>query len=74
MDPEKVNIVFTPDGGGPETILRDDTAACDAGANGWQWGPNHETILLCGYAYARVKAANNANVSVELGSLGEFVE
>ena len=74
LDPNKVNVVYTPSGSAPETILRDETADCDGGADGWQWGPNHETIVLCGDACARVKAGSNATLDIEFGCEGEVVK
>ncbi len=73
LDPEKVNVVYTPAGGSPETILRDETAGCESGADGWQWGPNNETILLCGDACARVKGSSDATLDIEFGCAGQKV-
>lgn len=73
LDPEKVNVVYTPSGASPELILRDETAACDEGADGWQWGPNNETIVLCGPACDRVKASSDAKLDIEFGCAGQKV-
>jgi hypothetical protein len=35
IDPNKVNVNFTPGGGTSEDILQDNNAGCDQGANGW---------------------------------------
>lgn len=56
VDPDKVNVRFTPGSGAPEDLLRDDSAACDQGADGWQWDATKTKILLCGSTCQKVKA------------------
>jgi hypothetical protein len=67
-DLSRVNVLFNPnDGTGVRTILRDDSAPCDAGASGWQLA-NHDTeIVLCGGACEVVRAAPNGLLSIEVG-------
>ena len=68
LDPDEVNVLYTPRGGGPtEFIPRDNTAPCDAGANGWQWNAAKDTILLCGEACERVKGDPEGNVEIKFG-------
>ena len=67
-DPTKTNVnVDLGDGSGPTTILKDDTAPCDAGADGWQFSDNNQSVTLCGSICDKVKNSPNAKVSIELG-------
>lgn len=68
IDYNKVNVTYTSSSGGTsETVVRDDSAACDAGANGWQYNADKTKILLCGDACKKVQADLSAKVSVEFG-------
>lgn len=55
VDLKKVNVSYTPEGGESEDLLRDDSAACDDGANGWQYTDNFDKIVLCGDVCERVQ-------------------
>lgn len=67
LDPSKVNVYFTPDGGQQQDILQDNNAGCDQGANGWQWNADKSKILLCGTACDQVKADDQGQVDIEFG-------
>lgn len=68
LDPDKVNVVYTPGAGGAsETILQDTSKPCDAGANGWQYSADKTKILLCGATCAKIQADTAAAVDVEFG-------
>lgn len=69
IDPTKTNVTFDKmDGTGPKIIPRDDTAPCDAGANGWQWvDATYTKLKLCGQACADVKATANGKVAITVG-------
>lgn len=61
LDPSRVNVVYTPASGTPETILRDPSTEC---SEGWQYSADGESIVLCGATCERVK--NERGGSVEL--------
>ncbi|MEO7091844.1 MAG: hypothetical protein ABI175_01255, partial [Polyangiales bacterium] len=69
LDPSKVNVSYTPGTppGPAETVLRDDSKPCDAGANGWQYNADKTKILLCGDACKKIKADLGAKVNVQFG-------
>ena len=70
-----VNVQITDgaDGAAPQCLSRDDTAAGDGGANGWQFATtpdgsiDRSKIVLCGAACARVDADAGARVDVLVG-------
>lgn len=67
-DPTRVNVVYSPGGGAAtELIVPIDGAACDAGAEGWQYTNDASRIRLCGSACARVRNNAEARVHVVLG-------
>lgn len=68
LDPTRVNVTYTPGGGGtPTTVPKDDSADCAAGANGWQFNADNTKILLCGDACRKVQADLGAKVDVQFG-------
>lgn len=68
IDPNETNVEFDPqDGSTPVTFLRDNTAPCDNGANGWQWNADFTRILLCGDACDLVKSHPQGKVTITVG-------
>lgn len=67
LDPDKVNVVWTPTGGKSEDVLQDKSKPCDAGANGWQYSPDGTKILLCGAACTKAQADLGSKLTVEFG-------
>jgi hypothetical protein len=67
IDPGKVNVSFTPGGGQPEDVLQDTNAACDQGANGWQWNADQSKILLCGEACTKAKNDDAGQIDIIFG-------
>jgi hypothetical protein len=67
VDPKKVNVNFTPSGGATMPILQDNNAACDQGADGWQYAENDTKIVLCGPTCDKVKADPLARIDIVLG-------
>jgi hypothetical protein len=68
LDLERVNVVYTPGGGGKaEIVVRDTRAPCNAGAAGWQAAEDGKTIHLCGEVCDRVRSDPGARVDVVLG-------
>jgi Mg-chelatase subunit ChlD len=68
LDPKLVNVVYTPsDGSGPRVLPQDARAACNMGANGWQYAENNQKIKLCGPTCDIVRADASARVDVVLG-------
>ena len=67
IDYNKVNVTYSSSGGTTETVKYDDAAACEAGANGWQYNADKTKILLCGDACKKVQADLSAKVTVEFG-------
>lgn len=67
LDPDHVNVkVKSPDGKTTD-VLKDDSAGCDSGANGWQYSQDGTKIVLCGQACDDVKASPDSKVTVEFG-------
>ncbi len=67
-DPKKTNVeIDYGDGAGKQVILKDDTAPCEAGANGWQFTDGTKGILLCGAACDKLKQSSSPKVSITLG-------
>jgi hypothetical protein len=67
VDRTKVNVNFTPSGGTPTPILQDNTAACDQGADGWQYADGETKIILCGPTCTRVTSDPLAKIDIVLG-------
>jgi hypothetical protein len=61
-----VNVTFTPGGGRPERIIKDDSDECDA-VDGWQYSPDLSKIVLCGEVCERVQADSGGGVNIQLG-------
>lgn len=67
LDPERVNVKVKSADGKTTDVLKDDSAGCDAGANGWQYSEDGTKILLCGQACDDVKENPDSKVTVEFG-------
>jgi hypothetical protein len=63
LDPSKVNVMFTPQGGDREVIGQSADGGC---VEGWQYSPNQSQILLCGDTCNRVKASSG-QVTLQFG-------
>jgi hypothetical protein len=65
LDPDLVNVLYTPEGGSAETIGRDPSQSdC---SEGWQYSADGENIVLCGDACERVRNEPNGTVEVLFG-------
>lgn len=65
LDPDRVNVLYTPSGGVTETVPRDpSTTACE---EGWQYTADGQNIMLCGQACAAVQAEPSSNIEVLFG-------
>jgi hypothetical protein len=64
---ELINVVRTPSESAALLIPKDDRAACDAGADGWQYSEDFSKIRLCGPACDAVRADKGGHVDVVLG-------
>lgn len=68
IDPNRVNVSYTPSDGGPtKDLVQDASKPCESGANGWQYNDDKTKILLCGDACAAVQADPGAKVNVVFG-------
>lgn len=67
LDPNQVNVLYTPSGSETELIARDTTAGCEEGADGWQWNATEDTILLCGTTCERIKNDPEGDVEIKFG-------
>ncbi|HVY28120.1 MAG TPA: vWA domain-containing protein [Polyangiaceae bacterium] len=54
LDPDRVNVLYTREGGGSETIPRD--ASLHDCTEGWQYSSDAQSIYLCGDACARAQS------------------
>lgn len=68
IDPDLVNVVYSPaDGSKPELLFKDDRP-CEGGADGWQYSADDmRKIRLCGHTCERVRGDRGARVDVVLG-------
>ena len=69
-DYNAVNVVFTPGGGGPQTLPYVMSAAnCPANGDGWYYdnAQNPTTIILCGSSCTKVEGDPMGEVDVTLG-------
>jgi hypothetical protein len=74
ISPSEVNVQYKAMGtGAPVCMARDDSKACDGGANGWQFKKNPDGtddlthVVLCGAACDMVRADQAASVEVIRG-------
>jgi len=67
LDPNKVNVSWTPTGGTATTVEQDPSKPCDAGANGWQYNADKTKIFFCGDICAKMKDDPTSKVLVQLG-------
>jgi hypothetical protein len=75
IDPNKVNVTFTPsDTGEEEAVLRDrDAETCDE-ANGWQYSEDYTRVLLCGEICDRVIDDPEGEVKIVLGCRTQILQ
>lgn len=66
IDPNRVNVVFTPTGGAPEDILQDNPANTTC-VDGWKWNGDHTRVELCGPTCDKVKADKTAKIDLTFG-------
>ena len=69
LDPNKVNVLFTPDGGEREVLLRGADGGCK---EGWQYSPNGKQILLCGDTCDRVRSSSG-EVTLQFGCATQVI-
>ena len=68
LDPELVNVVYSPgDASKPKVLAQDTRAPCDAGADGWQYTQDGLSIRLCGATCDSVRQDRGSRVDVVLG-------
>jgi hypothetical protein len=74
VDPEKVNVSYFRGGTTEVELFRDDTKACDAGAQGWQYvGADTTRIILCGDICNEIRSGAEGRVDIVLGCETRFV-
>jgi hypothetical protein len=64
LDPNKVNVLFTPDDGEQEVIGKSPAGPC---SSGWQYSADQRQVLVCGDSCDRIKASSTGSVSLEFG-------
>jgi len=69
LDPGKVNVLFTPDGGDREVLLQSSGGGC---SDGWQYSSSGKQIQLCGNTCDRVKSSSGA-VSLQFGCTTQVI-
>jgi hypothetical protein len=69
LDPNRVNVLFTPDGGDREVLLRGADGSC---SEGWQYSPNGKQILLCGDTCDRVRSSSG-DVTLQFGCATQVI-
>jgi hypothetical protein len=63
LDPNRVNVLFTPAGGTREVISKDASGRC---TEGWQYSDDGEQVVLCGSTCDRVQASQGT-LSLQFG-------
>lgn len=66
VDPDEVNVVYTPSGGSSRTIPQDSTVPCNV-ASGWQYTADKKKIVLCGATCSDVRKDPGAKLQVAFG-------
>jgi len=68
VDTGRVNVVYTPTSGAPQTLPQDNSKPC-ASADGWQYSADQQRIVVCGAACAKLRADEGqlSSVSIQLG-------
>jgi len=67
IDPNKVNVSFTPKGGSAQEVLQDNNQPCGQGADGWQWDATKTKVLLCGPTCDKVKSDDGGKIDIVVG-------
>jgi von Willebrand factor type A domain len=67
LDPERLNVVYSPSNAPAEVVPQDMRSACDAGADGWQYSEDMTKIRLCGPTCQRVREDQGGRVDVVIG-------
>jgi hypothetical protein len=67
LDPSRLNVVYSPSDAPAEVVLQDMRAACDDGADGWQYSEDMTKIRLCGAICQRVRGDQGGRVDVVIG-------
>jgi len=72
VDPDKIEVQFTPGGGSPQKLPRVNNAAACGTADGWYYDNNTSptTILLCPATCTKVTNDPNVKIDIVLGCLG----
>jgi hypothetical protein len=68
LDHGKVNVLYAPASGPSQTIPQDTSGPC-ASADGWQYSPDKQRIVLCGPSCEKVRADEGGSVSIALGCI-----
>jgi hypothetical protein len=63
LDPNQVNVLFTPRGSETELITKNPSGAC---SEGWQYSGDGRQVLLCGSTCDRVKGSDGS-LSLQFG-------
>ncbi len=74
LDVDKIDVIYTPGSGAPETLTRvtDQSQCGSAASSGWYYDDNLNPtqIILCPDTCTRVQGDSSAKIDVELGCLG----
>jgi hypothetical protein len=64
LDPNLVNVIFTPGGGKPSLVAKGPASAC---TTGWQYSPDGKSIVLCPNTCKQVQGASDPQVDLLFG-------
>jgi von Willebrand factor type A domain len=64
LDPNKVNVEYTPSSGSPTEIDKDSGSTC---TNGWQYSPDGKQIIICGSDCNTIKNDPGGKINIVFG-------
>jgi len=67
IDPDKVNVIYTPAGGASQLVPRAPVSGCGPGTEGWRYTDDGGSIELCETTCNRIKGSENPQLDVLFG-------
>lgn len=64
LDPNLVNVIYTPSGEGPQYVPQNNAVPC---SSGWRYSSDKKQIILCEDTCKTVQADHGATITIEFG-------